>query len=54
MMGTVHAQRSALVFPLVTVLAKLFHRPLDVSLGPTQRVLGGRSGTLEDTWRVAV
>ena len=48
-MNTVHAQRGH-SFSLVTVLAKLFHRPLDVSWGPTQRLSGGRSGTLRDTW----
>ena len=46
--------KDAIVLPLVTVLATLFRRPLDVSWGPTHRASGGRSGTLRDTWRVAV
>ena len=50
-MHIVHAHhKEAIVFSLVKVLAKLFHRLLDVSWGPTQRVSGGRSGTLRDTW----
>ena len=46
--------KDAIVIPLFTFLAKLFHRPLDVSWGPTQMASGGRSGTLRDTWRVVV
>lgn len=50
-MHIVHAHlKEAIVFSLVKVLAKLFHRRLDVSWGPTQRASSGRSGTPRDTW----
>ena len=52
--GWEHAERGVLVFPLFTVVAKLFHRPLDVSWGPTQRASGGILGTQGDTCRVEV